>query len=283
MTDGPTVPAGWYPAPGDPTSERYWDGRAWTADFRPVGETAPPPPPPPAPPLPLPPSGPRYDSTTQPVALPTAVPIYKRRGVQIAVGAFLVVGLIGSLLEEDTTASSSGDPSAATAAPRQTPDPVPAPSRRVPAEQEAFVALIREYEDRYDTAETDLQRANVRVQRRQALCDLIPDRTVTDWVGEVDTIGGNSDGDAYLDIEIADDIHIGTWNNRLSDLFDDTLVLATDPLYDTLLALRVGERVTFSGEFMSTSDECLRTSNLTEAFDMSRPDFKFKFSAVSPN
>ena len=153
----------------------------------------------------------------------------------------------------------------------------------MPADQDAVIALIHEYEALYDAAETDLQKANVRVRRRQALCELIPGRVVTNWVGEVDTIGGNSDGDAHLDLEVEDGINIGTWNNRFSDLFDDTLVLATNPLYETLLALTEGQRVTFSGEFMSTSDECLRTANVTEVFDMTRPNFKFKFSAVAPS
>lgn len=281
-------PAGWYPAPGDPTSERYWDGTAWTASFRPVGGRTP-----------AAPTGTPKGSAD--------MPFYKRRGVQITAGVVIVLAFFGSLLEEVPPTEPAGSETAATEiapapapAPAPTPEPAPAPAPApapepepalapapaapsdLPADQQAFIALIREYEAIYDEAETDLQRANVRVQRRQALCDLIPSRTISNWIGEVDTIGGNSDGDAYIDLEIADGINIGTWNNRLSDLFDDTLVLATDPLYDTLLALTEGTRVVFTGEFMESTDECMRTSNLTEVFDMARPDFKFRFSAVAP-
>ena len=47
--------AGWYPDPaGQPDTERYWDGAAWTQATRPVGGGAPPPPPPPAPAPPQP-------------------------------------------------------------------------------------------------------------------------------------------------------------------------------------------------------------------------------------
>jgi hypothetical protein len=217
------------------------------------------------------------------------LPFYRRRGIQITAGVILVLAFLGSLLEETPP-----DPAVAPApavAPVETPTPTPAPAPApapeqavpsdLPVEQQAFIALIREFQDTYDAAETDLQRANVRVQRRRALCDLIPGRTITDWVGTVSTIGGNSDGDAYLDLEISRGINIGTWNNRISDIFDNTLIVNSDPLYETLLALTKGASVVFSGEFLQSSDECLRTSNLTEAFDMSRPDFKFRFSAVA--
>ncbi|MGH8922101.1 MAG: DUF2510 domain-containing protein [Actinomycetes bacterium] len=32
---GPSIPAGWYPCPtGQPTQERWWDGRGWTENVR---------------------------------------------------------------------------------------------------------------------------------------------------------------------------------------------------------------------------------------------------------
>jgi hypothetical protein len=34
-TPAATPPAGWYDAPGDPTQIRYWDGNAWTTQYRP--------------------------------------------------------------------------------------------------------------------------------------------------------------------------------------------------------------------------------------------------------
>jgi hypothetical protein len=276
-------PAGWYPAPGDTTSERYWDGAAWTPSYRPVGSSAP------------------SSHRTEAPRPAETVAFFKRRGVKIAAGAIVVLGLLGSVVEETPTTEDAADeqpepaadqesappPAQAPAqaegpsgAPAPAPVDVPEPSSDLPADQTAFIALIREYETLYDEAATDLQRANVRVQRRQALCDLIPGRSVSNWIGEVDVIGGNSDGDAHIDLEISNGINIGTWNNRVSDIFDNTLVPNTSPLYGTLLTLMKGDRVVFSGEFMASSDECLKTANLTEVFDMSRPDFKFRFSAI---
>ncbi len=50
MSDTPTTPAGWYPDPTAPGTERYWDGTAWTDHSRPISVA--PPAPPPAPPSP---------------------------------------------------------------------------------------------------------------------------------------------------------------------------------------------------------------------------------------
>ncbi len=50
MSDTPTTPAGWYPDPTAPGTERYWDGTAWTDHSRPVAVT--PSAPPPLPPTP---------------------------------------------------------------------------------------------------------------------------------------------------------------------------------------------------------------------------------------
>lgn len=36
-------PANWYPAPDDPSRERWWNGAEWSETFRPAGQAAPPP------------------------------------------------------------------------------------------------------------------------------------------------------------------------------------------------------------------------------------------------
>jgi len=38
-------PANWYPAPDDPTRERWWNGAEWSDSFRPAGQPVVPPPP----------------------------------------------------------------------------------------------------------------------------------------------------------------------------------------------------------------------------------------------
>lgn len=43
-----TTPAGWFPDPNTPGTERWWDGTVWTAHTRPVQAQVPVPPPVPA-------------------------------------------------------------------------------------------------------------------------------------------------------------------------------------------------------------------------------------------
>ncbi|MCX3059766.1 DUF2510 domain-containing protein, partial [Streptomyces beihaiensis] len=37
MSRPPTPPPGWYPDPGDPSVERWWDGTEWTQHRRAPG------------------------------------------------------------------------------------------------------------------------------------------------------------------------------------------------------------------------------------------------------
>jgi hypothetical protein len=39
-SEGGTQPAGWYPDPNDPSSQRYWDGSQWTENRTPAGARA---------------------------------------------------------------------------------------------------------------------------------------------------------------------------------------------------------------------------------------------------
>ena len=43
MSTGSNAAPGWYPEPGSPTGQRYWDGTAWTEHTTPATPTAPPP------------------------------------------------------------------------------------------------------------------------------------------------------------------------------------------------------------------------------------------------
>jgi len=289
MTENSGQPAGWYPSPGDATRERYWDGTSWTTAYRVAGSST-------APTL--------SDSSSTPSN--SQVPYYQKKWFKITAGIFAVIVLIGIFTDSEDAAvqetASTQTQSSTAGSEEPAPAPSPSPSETVvevqeeveepskveevasssamPAGQAEFIAFVNEYSDLYMAATTDLQEANIRNQRRQALCDLVPNRSISNWIGSVKTVGGNSDGDAYIDIEIAPGINIKTWNNRLSDIGDNTLIPPSDSMYETLLALEKRDSVTFSGTFLGTSRECLRTSNATEVFDMTRPDFVFKFSSI---
>ena len=133
------------------------------------------------------------------------------------------------------------------------------------------------------SAETDLQRGNVLNVRSDAMCESVPDGAVTDWIGTVKTVDANGEGKAIVTVAIDDDIEIGTWNNALSDIVDNTLVEQGTPLYDAALALAPGDTVRFSGTLKSGTDgndTCYYTSNLTEAMSIDSPDYIITFSEL---
>lgn len=158
-----------------------------------------------------------------------------------------------------------------------------APAADVPAAQQAMSAAVAQGRADAKSAETDLQRGNVLNVRSDAMCESVPDGAVTDWIGTVKTVDANGEGKAIVTVAIDDDIEIGTWNNALSDIVDNTLVEQGTPLYDAALALAPGDTVRFSGTLKSGTDgndTCYYTSNLTEAMSIDSPDYIITFSEL---
>lgn len=150
-----------------------------------------------------------------------------------------------------------------------------------PDTQQAFLDRIQQASDEFDAATTDLQRSQVLTARNADLCT-ITGGSFENWVGSAMTIGATGDGNAYVDIEIADNVVVSTWNNEFSDIGDDTLVPVGSDLFNVLLEIPEDTLVTFSGRFASGGDSCLKTDNLTEIFDVIDPNFVSHFSAVTP-
>ena len=69
-----------------------------------------------------------------------------------------------------------------------------------------------------------MQKGASRPNRAKSICVAIPDRRATQWVGNVSRVSSNSEGKGVLNIEIASGVQVKTWNNALSDSFDNTLI-----------------------------------------------------------
>lgn len=158
-----------------------------------------------------------------------------------------------------------------------------APAADVPTTQQAMSDAVAQGRIDAESAETDLQRANVLNVRSDAMCESVPDGAVDDWSGTVVTVDANGEGKAVFVVSIEEDIEIGTWNNALSDISDNTLIEQGTPLYDAALGLAPGDTVTFSGTLVSGSDAndaCYYTSNITEAMSIDSPDYIIKFETL---
>lgn len=166
----------------------------------------------------------------------------------------------------------------------------PSPSKAVaavskygaqPDSEKAAVAAINKFQTKYQNASNDLQQADIRLKRDDAVCKASGGSSIKNWSGIVKSIGGTSEGQGYLTVEIAEGVTLETWNNTLSDSSARTLIPRNSPLYKTVLGLKEGTLVTFSGSFVPADGACLDTMNFTEVFAMYTPEFVFKFTAIA--
>jgi hypothetical protein len=86
-----------------------------------------------------------------------------------------------------------------------------------------------------------------------------------------------------VSVEIAPDVTVKTWNNAFSDVVDGTLIDTSAPFFNGLVAMKEGQKVKFTAQFLSSSDSCLKKGNLTEVFYGLSPEFIAKFSNIVAN
>jgi len=91
-----------------------------------------------------------------------------------------------------------------------------------------------------------------------------------------------SKGKAIFTIEIeGTGIKMGTINNEFSDLFDNTLIEQSNPLYNAIAELQKGDKVIVSGSFLNSSArDYVEEYSMTEAGSMKTPDFLVRFTNV---
>jgi hypothetical protein len=118
--------------------------------------------------------------------------------------------------------------------------------------------------------------------RAKEICAKLKDFFVSGWIGEVETQSSNSDGLGVLSIRIADGISIKTWNNKISDFEDKTLIEPEDAVFKQAVALTKGQKVTFGGQFFRDPTDCIRESSLTLKGSLTQPEFIFRFSSLAP-
>lgn len=162
-----------------------------------------------------------------------------------------------------------------TIAPQQTTQAQQEPVVQYSAEQQALLSTVYQARADYEAAQTDLQRAQVVKNRTAAL--LAGGTSASAWSGTIKTVGANGEGKAYVEIEFGDHVAVQTWNNAVSDIYDDTLIPDSSPIYDALLGLTPGDAVTFSGEFLRDFE----ATNVTEVFGIEDPQFLMKFTEIA--
>ena len=149
-----------------------------------------------------------------------------------------------------------------------------------PEAEAAFIKTIEDGKVELDKASTDLQQSVVLRNRDKALCRILSSNRATNWTGVITNVGANGEGKAYVEIEIAKDITIKTWNNAFSDISDNTLIPTSASFFNNLVSMKDGDLVTFSAKFLQGKNSCLKRANLTEIFYGFSPEFIVKFTDV---
>lgn len=147
--------------------------------------------------------------------------------------------------------------------------------------EQQFVDLIQDYASRYKTANNDMAKGAVRYSRAQAICSLMAETAATDWRGKIEKLSSNGEGKGVLSLQISNNIEIKTWNNALSDLSDQTLIIPGTTLHNNVVTMRPGQSVIFSGTFIRSKDDCFREGSMTMDGSMVDPEFVFKFTNVT--
>ena len=124
--------------------------------------------------------------------------------------------------------------------------------------------------------------ADWRQKRAAMICQTITGLQVTDWIGTVDKIDSTITGGAVLSIAVLPNVDFGTAPNALSNLGSNTLISPDSPLYHTIGALQVGQKVRFSGQLFSSPDDCIQEASVTIGGSMQNPLFVTRFISITP-
>lgn len=195
----------------------------------------------------------------------------------IIVVVFAIIGARGEKNPKSAAVSNESAPGAGPATNAGAPSQL-----QVPAKQAALVQAVVQAKTDYNDAPNELKKSAVRTKRAQAIqAALGGSREANDWVGTVKSMQTNSDGNAILEVELeAADVMVKTWNNSLSDMADNTLILQKDPLFSVLADFEKGQRIVFSGTFSTGERDYIKEASMSEVGSMTEPEFIFKFRAV---
>ena len=150
----------------------------------------------------------------------------------------------------------------------------------MPTAEQEFILAVQQGQAAFLAAPNEMAQGGTRFQRRLAICRSLPALAVADWVGQIAQLSSNSDGKGVLQISLAPDIRVETWNNDLSDIGSDTLIDPSSPLFSTLMRMNVGTQVLFSGAFMSSNVDCVNEHSMSLEGSMTDPEFGFRFTSV---
>jgi hypothetical protein len=157
---------------------------------------------------------------------------------------------------------------------------VPAEKLPIPSDQVNFLKAVGTAMTSYKAAANELAAGGIRSVRQQAICNAVINQQASDWVGRVETLSSNGDGKGVVKLSMTPNIHVGTWNNSLSDIAAHTMIEPSSSMFRDIAALKVGDLVKFSGQFSSSKTDCVGEQSVTLNGSMTDPEFTLRFTSM---
>lgn len=151
-----------------------------------------------------------------------------------------------------------------------------------PAAQKSFIEALARGREAYDAAADDVAREAARADRSAALCGAVSSPDVENWVGSIEAKETDAGGRIALTVALPDGSLLRTWNNPMSDLDDQTLILPDTELARAVEGLPDGAPVRLSGSFFPEPPDCWRSSRLSLDQAIREPSFIFRFTSIKP-
>ena len=156
----------------------------------------------------------------------------------------------------------------------------PAPRAPLPSDQARFIAAITQARSQFTSAPNELAAGGIRNTRQQAICSALQGQSASGWIGKVAYLSTNGDGKGVITLELAPGLQVSTWNNALSDYSDKTLIDPDTQFFKSLVAMKRGDPVRFSGSFFPSNLDCVGEQSVTLAGSMKNPVFTMRFSSI---
>jgi hypothetical protein len=198
------------------------------------------------------------------------------------VGGLMIIGAFNTPAPTPSAQTETAPVALATTTPAAPTAPVKAvePDLMPPAEK-AFIRAIEDAKHEYEAGANDMAKGASRPHRKAALCSVLRDGA-RGWTGTIARLSSNGDGKGVLSIQLTPDVTVKTWNNSLSDISDQTLIEPDSVMYRQLVAMKNGDKVTFTGNFFPSDSDCVKEASITQRGSMSDPEFIVRFTDVRP-
>ncbi len=147
--------------------------------------------------------------------------------------------------------------------------------------QETFHNTLKGFSQEYRANSNEIQKSAVFRKQRDYLLRTVPSGRISNWVGAIKSITTTKGGDfasVSIESEVADyQITYKTWNNRLSDISDHTMIPINSVVYNQLANLNVGEKVVFTAQMIKDRMDGYKEGSITEHGNVTDSEFIVKF------